>query len=82
MFPNLSLKLKPRVIVSDKNYFYRLTKKGKWVLRMAKIDVIEKPFGNEQFEKCRHSPYGEDKTFRKKLVGEHPNQIKLLEDLE
>jgi len=77
LFPKLSELLKPSKITQDKFYFYRLDKKGKWVSRMAKIDVIEKPFGNEKFEKFIHDSH--DLRIYKQLIHEIPSQTKLLE---
>jgi len=78
MKPKLAKNLKPGKIVSDKDFFYRLGKTGLWVMRQAKIDVIEKPFGAEKFEKFKHNEY--DKRFRKWLPGEHKEQRKLFNE--
>jgi len=75
LFPNLAEKITDDMVFDGINY-YRLIKSGFWVLRMAKIDVIEKPFGNEKFEKVDHSPYNENKIFWKK-IREYETQKKL-----
>ena len=75
--PNLSIQLtKPCKIIKDKLYFYRLTKNSQVVQRMAIIDVLEKPFGAEKYEKFKHNEV--DRRFRKWLIGEHRDQKKLL----
>ena len=79
MHPNLAKEIKEKM-VSDEHNYYRYVKKSNWVLRMAKEDVLTKPFGAEEFEKVAHtqkSPYHYDKSFGKILMRENPKQTKL-----
>ena len=77
--PQLAKKLdKGGKIVSDEFYYYRLTKTSQVVQRIAKTDVLEKPFGAEKYEKFKHNE--EDRRFRKWLIGEHEEQRKLFNE--
>lgn len=66
------------MIIQDELYYYRLTKTSQVVQRMAKMDVLQKPFGAEKYEKFKHNE--EDRRFRKWLIGEHKDQRKLVKE--